>query len=72
MSLSKVSLEDQVRECAFSLGFDLVGITDSGPFEGDEKAAIKRINDGHMEGYPWYTKERVRKMNRPQLLLDNA
>ena len=72
MCLSKVSLEDQVRECAFSLGFDLVGITDSGPFEGDEKAAIKRINDGHMEGYPWYTKERVRKMNRPQLLLDNA
>ena len=72
MSLSKVSLEDQVRECAFSLGFDLVGITDSGPFEGDEKAAIKRINDGHMEGYPWYTKERVRKMNRPQLLLENA
>ena len=72
MSHSKVSLEDQVRECAFSLGFDLVGITDSGPFEGDEKAAIKRINDGHMEGYPWYTKERVRKMNRPQLLLDNA
>ena len=72
MSLSKVSLEDQVRECAFSLGFDLVGITDSGPFEGDEKAAIKRINDGHMEGYPWYTKERVRKMNRPQLLLNNA
>tara|TARA_B100000749_G_scaffold128797_1_gene98830 strand:+ start:876 stop:2048 length:1173 start_codon:yes stop_codon:yes gene_type:complete len=72
LSLSKVSLEDQVRECAFSLGFDLVGITDSGPFEGDEKAAIKRINDGHMEGYPWYTKERVRKMNRPQLLLDNA
>jgi len=72
LSHSKVSLEDQVRECAFSLGFDLVGITDSGPFEGDEKAAIKRINDGHMEGYPWYTKERVRKMNRPQLLLDNA
>jgi epoxyqueuosine reductase len=72
LSLSTVSLEDQVRECAVSLGFDLVGITDSGPFESDEKAAIKRINDGHMEGYQWYTKERVRKMNRPQLLLENA
>ena len=72
MPLSDGNLEDQVRECAFSLGFDLVGITDSEPFKDDEKAAIKRINDGHMEGYHWYTKERVRKMNRPQLLLDNA
>ncbi len=72
MPLSNGNLEDQVRECAFSLGFDLVGITDSEPFKSDEKASIKRINDGHMEGYRWYTKERVQKMNRPQLLLDNA
>ena len=53
MPLSNRNLEDQVRECAFSLGFDLVGITDSEPFKTDEEAAIKRINDGHMEGYHW-------------------
>ena len=50
MPLSKGNLEDQVRECAFSLGFDLVGITDSEPFKSDEKAAIKRINAGTWKG----------------------
>jgi len=66
------TLEDQVKECAYSIGFDIVGITGPEPFVSDEKAALKRIDDGHMNGYTWYTKERVRKMNRPKLLLDGA
>ncbi len=65
-------MEDQVKECAYSLGFDIVGITGPEPFVSDERAALKRIDDGHMNGYSWYTKERVQKMNRPKLLLEGA
>jgi len=66
------TLEDQVKECAYSLGFDIVRITGPEPFASDEKAALKRIDDGHMNGYSWYTKERVHKMNHPKLLLESA
>ena len=72
MQPNTTTLEDQVKECAYSIGFDIVGITGPEPFVSDEKAALKRIDDGHMNGYTWYTKERVRKMNRPKLLLDGA
>ena len=65
-------MEDQVKECAYSLGFDIVGITGAEPFVNDERAALKRIDDGHMNGYSWYTKDRVQKMNRPELLLEGA
>ncbi|MDC0035744.1 tRNA epoxyqueuosine(34) reductase QueG [Chloroflexi bacterium] len=47
-------------------------ITGPEPFLSDERAALKRIDDGHMDGYSWYTKERVKKMNRPKLLLEGA
>ena len=66
------TIEDQVKECAYSLGFDIVKITGPEPFLSDERAALKRIDDGHMDGYSWYTKERVKKMNRPKLLLEGA
>jgi len=54
------------------IGFDLVGITTADPFERDEEAASQRVRDGLMDGLPWYTLERVQRMNRPQILLDGA
>jgi epoxyqueuosine reductase len=66
------SLENMVRAYAKELGFDLVGITSAEPFLRDEQAALKRVQDGMMDGLGWYTKERVRRANRPQVLLEEA
>ncbi len=65
-------MEERIKKCAYTLGFDIVGITGPEPFVTDERAALKRIDDGHMNGYSWYTKDRVQKMNRPKLLLEGA
>ena len=65
-------LEESIREYAGSLGFDLVGFTTAEPFLRDEKAAVERVRDGLMDGLPWYTEERVRRINRPRLLLSQA
>ncbi len=67
-----MNLERKVKALALSLGFDRVGVTDAAPFERDEKAAAQRVRDGLMDGLPWYTEERVHRMNRPELLLDGA
>lgn len=72
MRQDTTTAEDRVKEYAYSLGFDIVRITGPEPFVSDEKAALKRIDDGHMDGFAWYTKERVQKMNRPELLLEGA
>ena len=66
------SLENTVRTYAKELGFDLVGITSAEPFLRDEQAALKRVRDGMMDGLGWYTEERVRRANRPQVLLEEA
>jgi epoxyqueuosine reductase len=67
-----MSRESKLKIYGKSLGFDLVGITTAEPFERDEQAASQRVRDGLMDGLPWYTLERVQKMNRPQELLDGA
>ena len=65
-------LERKVKSLALSLGFDRVGIANAAPFERDEEAATQRVRDGLMDGLPWYTEERVHRMNRPELLLEDA
>ena len=66
------SLEEDIKSLALEIGFDRVGITDAEPFVRDEEAAVERVRAGLMDGLPWYTDERVRRMNRPALLLDGA
>ena len=65
-------METSIKKYAKSLGFDLVGITDAEPFLEDEAIALERIRSGYMDGLPWYTEERVKKMNRPTELLPGA
>ena len=65
-------IEDAVRQRAKALGFDLVGIASAEPFLRDERAAIDRIRSGMMDGLHWYTEERVRRANHPQVLLEGA
>ena len=67
-----MNIERKVKSLALSLGFDRVGITDAARFTRDEEAAIQRVRDGLMDGLPWYTEERVHRMNRPGLLLEDA
>ena len=66
------SRESKIKALARALGFDRVGITGAEPFVRDEKAAAERVRSGMMDGLPWYTAERVRRMNRPKTLLDGA
>ncbi|MFL2783716.1 MAG: tRNA epoxyqueuosine(34) reductase QueG [Dehalococcoidia bacterium] len=66
-----VTLET-IKELAISKGFDVVGVTNADNFDRDELEALKRIRDGHMDGYSWYNEERVKKMNRPNELLEDA
>ena len=67
-----MELKERIRNLALAKGFDLVRFTSAEPFVEDESASIKRIRNGHMDGYSWYTEARVRKMNRPMDLLDGA
>jgi epoxyqueuosine reductase len=66
------NLEQSIKDLAKEIGFDVVGITTADPFPRDEEAALDRISQGLMDGLPWYTKERVRKANRPALLVEGA
>ena len=67
-----MTLNDVVKQYALSKGFDVVGFTGPEDFAEDELAALKRVRDGHMDGYSWYTEARIRKMNRPKELLEGA
>ena len=65
-------MEEAVRQLGIESGFNIARITTAEAFARDEAAALKRIRDGHMDGYSWYTEERVRRANRPQELLEGA
>ena len=65
-------LKRSIRQLGIDAGFDIVRFTTADAFTRDEAAAIKRIRDGHMDGFSWYTEERVRRANRPQELLEGA
>ena len=65
-------IEDKVRRLGVDSGFDIVRFTTADAFTRDEAAALKRIRDGHMDGFSWYTEERVRRANRPEELLEGA
>ena len=61
-----------MKGLALGIGFDRVGITGVEAFVRDEAATVERVRSGLMDGLPWYTVERVRRMNRPGSLLDGA
>ena len=72
MQAAEVSLKETIIQLGIESGFDIVRVTSADAFRRDEAAALKRIRDGHMDGYTWYTEERVRRANRPQELLEGA
>ena len=68
----QISIEDQIRAKAKTLGFDLIKFSKVQPFIRDEKAAIQRIRKGFMGNLSWYTEDRVHTANNPQFLLNKA
>ena len=66
------SIEIKIKQLALKTGFDLAGICSAEDFLRDERAATERVRQGLMDGLPWYTEDRVRRMNRPALLLQDA
>ena len=65
-------LQALVKDYARELGFDLARITDAAIFAADRDIALARIQDGLMDGLPWYTPGRVKRGATPQELLPGA
>ena len=63
---------EALASCARSLNLELVGVTSAAPFLRGQRAALKRLRDGHMGELSWYTPERVRRGTRPAELLPDA
>ena len=61
-----------VKDYARELGFDLVRVTDAAEFAQDRDIALARIEEGLMEGLPWYTAGRVMRGSSPEELLPGA
>lgn len=61
-----------VKDYAFELGFDMVGVTSAETFESDRIITLQRIKAGLMEGMPWFTQSRVNRGSVPSELLPGA
>ena len=61
-----------VKQLAFGLGFDLVGVCKAEEFRTHQSVVLQRIQDGLMEGLPWYSPTRVIRGTDPLALLPEA
>jgi epoxyqueuosine reductase len=61
-----------IKEYAYSLGFDLVHITSAEQFPEAERVIKERIEQGLMDGLPWFTTERAQVSCHPDALLPQA
>ena len=66
------ALRQLVNRLAREAGFDLVAVTDAAEFADDRDIALRRIDDGLMDGLPWFTKPRVHDGTEPNRLLPGA
>lgn len=62
----------EVKEYAYSLGFDTVRITTADAFKAEELVIKERIARGLMDGLPWFTAERADVSCHPDALLPDA
>ena len=68
----KRAVTARVKQCALAAGFDLVRITSADEFAADRDIALQRIQEGLMDGLPWYHANRVNRGASPQQLLPGA
>ncbi|HIM36916.1 MAG TPA: tRNA epoxyqueuosine(34) reductase QueG, partial [Dehalococcoidia bacterium] len=71
-STSKGGAKSVITGYALEMGFDLVRVTSAQEFDEDRKVALKRIDDGLMDGLPWFNESRVLRGTSPQELLPGA
>lgn len=69
---TSVDLLETLRECARSLGIEILGVTSASPFPRAEAIARQRLKDGLMGELKWYTEHRIFRGTRPNELLDGA
>ena len=68
MDYVKQTVKDYARE----IGFDLVGIASAETFRDHGSVTLKRIEQGFMDGLPWFTPSRVKRGMDPNKLLPGA
>jgi epoxyqueuosine reductase len=61
-----------IKEYAYTLGFDSVRITSAEAFPEAERVIKERIDQGLMDGLPWFTAERSEVSCHPDALLPEA
>ena len=71
-SVDVAHLRRLVDQAATAVGFDLVAVTTADDFGHDRDIAVRRIDDGLMDGLPWFTGDRVRRGSNPDELLPGA
>jgi epoxyqueuosine reductase len=54
-----VELTQFIKDSAAKLGFDLVGIAPTGPFEETEARLLEHIEQGRIAGLAWFTPDRA-------------
>ena len=72
MPVTNLEVEELVKRHARDHGFDLVRITTAEEFSADRDITLERIQDGHMDGLPWFNESRVRRGAGPATLLPGA
>lgn len=65
----KHTLKEEIRSQAHRIGFDLVRFTTADPFDERATIARQRIDQGLMDGLPWYHEDRVERGSSPGKLL---
>ena len=71
-ALPTSDIKATIKDIATGLGFDLVRVTSAEEFVADREVALERIQDGLLDGLPWYTPARVKRGTTPQELLPGA
>jgi epoxyqueuosine reductase len=61
-----------IKEFAYELGFDTVRITTAEAFPEAKQVIQQRIEEGMMDGLPWFTAERAEVSCHPDALLPEA
>jgi epoxyqueuosine reductase len=62
----------KIKEFAYELGFDTARITTADAFPEAKQVIQQRIDQGLMDGLPWFTSERAEVSCRPDALMPTA
>ncbi|MDE2787078.1 MAG: tRNA epoxyqueuosine(34) reductase QueG [Chloroflexota bacterium] len=72
ISVDPAQLRHWVDEAATNAGFDLVAVASAEDFASEREEALRRIDDGLMDGLPWFNAQRVQRGTDPETLLPGA